>query len=254
MRRSQRTKAAKGRVRARKRPQQERSRETVTAILSAAAHVFAHRGYANTTTNHIAARAGVSIGSLYQYFPSKDAILLALAERHIENTFAVVLDEVREKRQAPIPELLRALVDALVRAHQTEPRLHQVIFAEAHPDAEFRRRLDELDTRAIVVARDLMEERCAELAIGNPEMASFIVVQVLEGVISAMAMRYPDVLANASFREELVRLLEAYVLGARTPRSSVRAPGGRPTPSTNEPLETAASRPTRGARMVRVSR
>jgi len=205
----------KRRVRARKRPQQQRSRDTVAAILAAAAHVFVERGYANTTTNHIAARAGVSIGSLYQYFPSKDAILLALAERHIEHTFAAALDKVREKRHAPVPELLEALVDALIRAHQTDPQLHQVIFAEARPDAQFRRRLDELDTRAVSVARDLMEERCAELAVDNPEMASFIVVEVLEGVISATAMRYPGVIGSGAFREELLRLLEGYVLGAR---------------------------------------
>ncbi len=93
------------RVEARKAPLQSRSKQTVASILSAAAQVFADRGYANTTTNHIAERAGVSIGSLYQYFPSKDALLVALAERHVEQAFAAVLEEVGEKRQAPAREL-----------------------------------------------------------------------------------------------------------------------------------------------------
>ncbi len=54
-----------------KEPKQDRSRETFAAILQAAAHVFEHRGYAGATTNRIAGRAGVSVGSLYQYFPTR---------------------------------------------------------------------------------------------------------------------------------------------------------------------------------------
>lgn len=67
----------------RRRPVQDRSRRTVERILDAAAHVFGERGYAGTT-NHVAELAGVSIGSLYQYFPDKDALLVALHDRHLD--------------------------------------------------------------------------------------------------------------------------------------------------------------------------
>ena len=209
-------------------PRQERSRHTVECVLAAAAHVFAQQGYANTTTNHIAARAGVSIGSLYQYFPSKDAVLMALAERHVERAFAVVMEQVRAKRAAPIPEFLRVLVDTMVAAHEMEPRLHRVIFEEASLDERFRRRLDELDARAMTVARELIDERSAELAVQNPEMASFIVVQVLEGLTHAMVMRHPKVLRTPEFRDEFVRLLEAYLIGATPPRRTTRAAARAP--------------------------
>lgn len=204
------------RVEARKQPLQQRSRQTVTSILTAAAQVFTQRGYANTTTNHIALRAGVSIGSLYQYFPSKDAILMALAEQHVEKAFAAVLEEVRDKRDAPAPVLLRALVDALLRAHQKQPRLHRVIFEEAHLlDQSFRRRLEELDRRALDLAREIIHARCAELAVDNAEMASFVVVHVLEGITHATVIHHPDVMSQPEFREELVRLLECYLLGKK---------------------------------------
>lgn len=203
------------RARARKTPQQERSRRTVESVLEAAAQVFAQRGYANTTTNHIAARAGVSIGSLYQYFPSKDAVLLALAERHMERSFAAAMQEVGDKRSAPVPELLRALVDALVHAHQAEPRLHRVIFEEARLDAGFRRRLDELEGRAMQIARELIDERCTELAIDNPAVASLLVVQILEAVTHSMVVRHPDILRTSEFREELVAMLVAYLTGTQ---------------------------------------
>lgn len=201
------------RVEARKQPLQLRSRQTVNAILAAAARVFADLGYANTTTNRIAEQAGVSIGSLYQYFPSKDALLVALAEQHVENAFAAVLERVWEKRDAPARELLRALVDALVQAHQKEPRLHRVIFEEAHLlDASFRQRLEELDGRALQLARSIIEARCAELAVDNPEMASFVVVQVLEGITHSTVIHHPEMMTRPEFREELLRLLESYLL------------------------------------------
>src|SRR5271154_4777544 len=74
----------------RKLPRQQRSEATVESILEAAAQVFERHGYAAGTTNRIAERAGVSIGTLYQYFPNKDAILIALARRHLaEGTAAL---------------------------------------------------------------------------------------------------------------------------------------------------------------------
>jgi len=207
-------------------PRQARSQQTVECLLTAAAHVFAQRGYANTTTNHVAARAGVSIGSLYQYFRSKDALLLALAERHIENGFALVMEEVRAKREATVPEFLRAMVDALIAAHEIDPRLHQVIFEEARLPDSFRRRLEELEERAIKVARDLIAERIADLTVKNPDIASFIVVQVLDGLTHAMVLRHADMLHTPEFRDEFVRLLEGYLVGGRAARPSPQAVHG----------------------------
>ncbi len=69
-------------VEARKRPRQQRSRATVEAICVAAARVLASDGYARASTNRIAEVAGVSVGSLYQYFPNKDALVLAVAADH----------------------------------------------------------------------------------------------------------------------------------------------------------------------------
>lgn len=71
------------RPRRRRKPVQARSKQTVERVLAAAAHVFSERGY-GATTNHVAELAGVSIGSLYQYFPDKDALLVALHHRHLD--------------------------------------------------------------------------------------------------------------------------------------------------------------------------
>lgn len=79
----------------RKKPSQSRSKATVDAVLAAAAHILEDRGLSGFNTNAVAVRAGVSIGSLYQYFPSKDAILVALMEQSLtifSQTLAEAID------------------------------------------------------------------------------------------------------------------------------------------------------------------
>lgn len=113
---------------ARKKPQQSRSRETVDVLLEAAAQMFSREGI-SATTNRIAERAGVSIGTLYQYFPNKDALLRTLAERHVAETsrrLALVFDGLRVEAP-PFDDTVRALVDVVVQDHRQRPGLHAVM-------------------------------------------------------------------------------------------------------------------------------
>jgi AcrR family transcriptional regulator len=139
--------AQRKRLEPRKKPRQTRSRETVDVILAAAARVFAASGYAATTTNHIARRAGVSIGSLYEYFPSKDAILVALTERHVDEAEQELGALLRALDASPPP--LDVLVDRMVRAmvglHARDPGLHRVLFEQAPLPARLRDRVAGLE-------------------------------------------------------------------------------------------------------------
>ena len=96
----------------RKQPRQARSLATVEAILEAAARVLAERGYAATNTNLVAERAGVSVGSLYQYFPNKDSLITALHERHAAQMYAAIAAVLAAER----PQGLQGHVQAMVRA------------------------------------------------------------------------------------------------------------------------------------------
>ncbi|WP_431949778.1 TetR/AcrR family transcriptional regulator [Nocardia lijiangensis] len=112
----------------RKAPRQRRSRETVDTLLEAAAQMFGREGLA-TTTNRIAERAGVSIGSLYQYFPNKHALLHALAERHVAEGMTR-LDAVFAELRATEPgfdETMRAILEVVVDLHRDRPALHAVL-------------------------------------------------------------------------------------------------------------------------------
>jgi AcrR family transcriptional regulator len=116
----------------RRKPRQDRSRQTVDAILEAAAQVFERHGYAAGTTNRIAQRAGVSIGSLYQYFPNKDAIVMELARRHIAEMGEAAWPalEALVEHVPPLRDGLTAIVLGTVELHRRSPGLHRVLFQE----------------------------------------------------------------------------------------------------------------------------
>ena len=103
----------------RKRPKQARSTELVAAILEAAAQVLAEEGAQRFTTARVAEKAGVSIGSLYQYFPNKAAILFRLQSDEWRRT-SDLLQVILEDAQRPPLERLRALVHAFIRSECDE--------------------------------------------------------------------------------------------------------------------------------------
>src|SRR6188768_515402 len=98
----------------RRQPRQARSRDTVDALLEAAARVFRREGF-RATTNRVAAEAGVSIGSLYEYFPNKQALLAALAERHVASAEAEVGAALVE---TALPTLLARLQSAILASQR----------------------------------------------------------------------------------------------------------------------------------------
>jgi AcrR family transcriptional regulator len=194
----------------RKVPRQERSRLTVEAILDAAARVFERHGYAAGTTNRIAERAGVSIGSLYQYFPNKDAILVALVERHLEEGTAAagpVLAALAEQRP-PVEVAMRRLVEAMVALHRERPALHRVLFEEAPRPPALRRRLDALEGAAVGAVAAYLGAR--EDVTREPAIAARMVVRVVETVTHELVLRPGDVPVDA-YVDEAVALLVAYL-------------------------------------------
>jgi len=115
----------------RKTPRQERSRRTVERILDASARIFHEQGYSAATTNDIADEADVSVGSLYQYFPNKDALLVALTSRHIGDTTAGLADLLSGlDAETDVDLLLSAVVGFLVEQHDLDD-LHLLVMHQA---------------------------------------------------------------------------------------------------------------------------
>src|SRR5688500_9562351 len=108
-------------------PRQARAQQTVSVILEAAKRVLIQEGYEATTTNRVAHVAGVSIGSLYQYFPNKEALVASLAEAHLDEILRLVEDGLADTAELPLADSVRSLVSAMLRVHQLEPALHRVL-------------------------------------------------------------------------------------------------------------------------------
>ena len=120
----------KNTLKSRKTPGQARSKETVNVILEASARILESQGMRGFNTNAIATRAGVSVGSIYQYFPNKDAIVLALISGFEETLHHAVRRVVQAGRGRPLKPRLRLLVRELVTVHYRRSRLNRVLEAE----------------------------------------------------------------------------------------------------------------------------
>jgi len=135
---------------ARRTPRQYRSRQTVEAVLAAVPLVLKRHGAGAMTTNRIAEIAGVSIGSLYQYFPDKRSIFSALHERHVGDVGSVLKRHIAAHGASPFSEFAVGLVEALVDLHSVDTGLHRLISAATNEGPEhFRAALHEAFTGSI---------------------------------------------------------------------------------------------------------
>ncbi|HEX2492806.1 MAG TPA: TetR/AcrR family transcriptional regulator [Steroidobacter sp.] len=200
----------------RKRASQERSRLTVDALLEATARVLLKDGYEGASTNRIAAAAGVSIGSLYQYFPSKEALVAAVIERHTQELSQVVLDALRNVSERPLDIGARALITAAIDAHRVDPKLHRVL-AEQVPRVGRLENIDAVERNARTLVRAYLEGHRREIEAADLDLAAFILTTTIEALTHSAVLRRPDVLADdkaKEFVDEVTRLVVRYL---RTP-------------------------------------
>jgi AcrR family transcriptional regulator len=197
----------------RKRPSQARSKATVEAILVAAAQVFRRQGYAGATTDRIAERAGVSVGSLYQYFPNKDAILVALTERHVDAGFALVRELLAETLSdvPPLEPLLRRFVVAMITLHEREPELHRVLFEEAPLPASLRRQLRERENELATDVAALLAVH-PEVRMRDPRLTAYVLVQSVDALIHNFVLHPPEGIDAESLTGETVRMLYLHLI------------------------------------------
>jgi AcrR family transcriptional regulator len=187
----------------RKSASQERSRLTVDALLEATARVLMKEGYDRASTNKIAAVAGVSIGSLYQYFPSKEALVAAVIDRHMHEMFQVVRDALVKVAAQPIEIAARELVSVMLDAHRVNPKLHGGL-AEQVPRTGRLENIEAINREAYALVRGYLEAHRDELDVADPDIAAFICVTAVEALTHAAIVRRPEILTD----EKAERLVE----------------------------------------------
>src|ERR1043165_7358586 len=196
----------------RKRPRQARSRATVDSVLEATARVLVKRGFDGLTTNLVADEAGVSIGSLYQYFPNKAALVGALIEKHVDEMQSLALSELTRVAQLPMSEAIRSVIETMIRAHAVSPELHRVL-TEQVPRVGRMAKLREIEAITHRMVAGLLASRKAELAIEDPDMAAFVLVSAIEAITHRAALFAPELLRDPRLVDETCAMVRRY-LGA----------------------------------------
>lgn len=197
------------RPRRRRRPRQARAQQTVEAVLDAVARVLKRHGVDAVTTNRIAEAAGISIGSVYQYFPDKAAIFVALHECHVDQVARALEAALVAHAAAPLAELIAALVDVMVASHTEDPELHALLFREVPHRAEGARGFVDRLRGALRLA---LLAKSGELPAGRDlDRAVFVVSHLIESLSHAAVLERPARLSLTAAKHEVVRAVLAYL-------------------------------------------
>jgi AcrR family transcriptional regulator len=193
----------------------------VEAILLAATRVFVKDGYARATTNRIAHAAGISVGSLYQYFPGKDAIAVALLRRHRARIVEMVARHLADVDQASLEVRVRELVRAMLEAHGLDPGLHRVLIEHVlrtSAGAEmigFEERVEGVIVEKLKSARE-------DIRVADLELAAFLLVRVVMAITHAAVVDRPELARDPRVVEETTKMIVGYLTEprGRAPRTS----------------------------------
>lgn len=197
----------------RKTPLQKRAAVTVDAILAAAARILTREGYGAFTTNRVAETAGISVGSLYQYFPNKEAILGELMRRHADDLERSVADAADAAAgSATLDVMVRQMIRANIALHAVSPALHRVLSDEVPRlgPADWR---EGFDARVAQRLKAALAARTDEVRVPDLDLAIYVIARAVEGAVHAAVALRPDDLKNGQLETELTRLVAGYLKG-----------------------------------------
>lgn len=192
----------------RKTPQQSRSVATVEAIFEATIQVLLKEGAERLTTVHVARRAGVSVGTLYQYFPNKQALLFAVLERHMLRTLTAVEEACAESHLQPLEAMVDALVNRFIDAKLVDKDASVALYkiaAEAGGDLIVQRTRKRYET-----AMTAMLQTASLPASADVPFMVHVIYLIMAGTIRGHLESNAPVRTTTKLREHLAKLVVAY--------------------------------------------
>jgi len=204
--------APKIRTNPRKSASQQRSRLTVDALLEATARILIREGFDKASTNRIAEVAGVSVGSLYQYFPSKEALVAALIDRHRREVMQVIQGELAAALNLPIEQAVRKLVAAAVKGHRVDPKLHRAL-TEQIPRVGRLEKVETFSRQNYALFEAYLERHRQEIRAVDLRLAAFVCVTSIEALTHTAVLHQKLVSdeAEEALVEEASRLVIGYL-------------------------------------------
>ncbi|TYQ28905.1 TetR/AcrR family transcriptional regulator [Pseudanabaena sp. UWO311] len=193
----------------RKLPKQERSQATVSSILIAATRILTEEGYDKFNTNRVAELAGVSVGSLYQYFPNKAALLYALGEHHANEMERLAQHHLEDLGDRSILEVLQQIIKAVLAAYAVNPKLYRILHQQV-PRSEEMQKLD--DARIEQMLHAFLALHRDQLRPQNLDITVFIISRTIKALLYDAIADRPNLLKNGELEQELMRMLSSYLM------------------------------------------
>ena len=193
----------------RKSPVQARSTASVEAILKATLQVLVGIGKERLTTTRVAARAGVSVGTLYQYFPNKRALLRAALQRHLEEVSSAMENVCREQRGSTLRQMAAALVTAFLEAKMKKARISAALYSVSSDidGAAISREMSVRGHRAVAAMLATAQDPLAT----DPELVASMLLAVMAGLSRRLLESATPEKDYPQLRDELIFLLQAYL-------------------------------------------
>ncbi|PIP90168.1 MAG: hypothetical protein COW01_12950 [Bdellovibrionales bacterium CG12_big_fil_rev_8_21_14_0_65_38_15] len=192
-------------VSTRKKPLQERARVTVEAILKATTQLLDKSG--DVSTNHIADVAGVSIGSLYQYFPNKDSIFGMLMERFIEGHLKIIEETLASisEENLSLELTTRTIIHALLDSNRKNSRLAKIFVTTLYRPERIKL-LQKMDDRMIEKVKEFYTPFKEEVRDDNMNMMLFVLIQSIRANSVSVLFHSKYKIDDPALEDELVRL------------------------------------------------
>lgn len=180
------------------------------AIVDATTQLLVTEGFHNLSTNKIAEAAGVSIGSLYQYFPNKEAVVSAVIEAFAERQMAILAEGLADIGDEDIEGLVRRILRSTFEAKRVEPELSRVLFEEIPPVGQVDVLKSWMDNaHALVLAA--LRMRAEEIRPTNLELAAFLLVGACHGITHTTVVERPELLETTELADETAELVLRYL-------------------------------------------
>lgn len=192
----------------RRKPKQARAQDTVEVIFEATARILRKEGRAALNTNYIAECAGISVGTLYQYFPDKESILVAIARRELEADHAAVIKAISgpaDPDADPVRLAIRALIARFRRSREVRRIAIETLISQGYGD--------ELAT-SVQKAAQMIGENEDRFLPGRADAVSavslFVITRAISGVLRSASQEKSPLLDSQEFEDELVKLVRTY--------------------------------------------
>jgi AcrR family transcriptional regulator len=195
----------------RRSPRQRRAHDTVDVLLEATEIVLADKGFAATTTNHIAEAAGVSIGTLYHYFPSKEALVEAVVHRMWTRELEVLEKHREELAAGPLDAAVRAIVSDLVAVMAERRELYRRWYAEASHLGRLEEGLG-ITAHAVAALRETLARRAPQLRPRNLDFAADLVIKMVLAMVRTGARDYEREIRSGELAAEISDMVVRYLL------------------------------------------